>query len=144
MHFKKVSITEGSNFTALARLVNVQNDLVTQSMVNSSNGVSVSVYDVTSVTPAAALFSDSAITRSDVVLSTISFAGEWEEDDDGFNFRHTLQHDSSNSSGPNFQGGHVFKIVYQLQINANQPSPYPADVLSFGYLLSVKELLSDD
>lgn len=99
-------VYEQSDVRNLAAVVGGTQQLLTEAAVTDFDFY---VYDLSSATPATAVYSDTAVSPSGVVLTTPLTGNGWPYDDDGYNFVHVIE-----ASNFTMQGGHQYRIEYLL------------------------------
>jgi hypothetical protein len=98
--------TEGGNFKVMARVVGLDNSVITAASIGTC---SLKVYDITSQTPEAAIY-DSTISNP---ISALSTTGGWSVDSTGYNFSYTVDNSVVFASTPS-TGGHRYRLEFTL------------------------------
>lgn len=98
--------TEGGNFKLFARLVGLDNSVITSATVGTC---SLKVFDLTSSDPTATLYS----ANISMPIAALSTSGGWSVDSIGYNFSYTVDHATVFASTPS-TGGHRYRLEFSI------------------------------
>lgn len=98
--------TEGGNFKLMARIVGLDNSVITAGTVGTC---SLKVYDLNASDPTATIYSSNISTP----IASLSTANGWSIDSIGYNFSHTVDHATVFASTPS-TGGHRYRLEFSI------------------------------
>jgi len=98
--------TEGGNFKIMARIVGLDNSVITAATVGTC---SLKVYDLNAADPSATIYSSNI----NMPIASLSVAGGWGVNSTGYNFSHTVDHATVFASSPS-TGGHRYRLEFLI------------------------------
>lgn len=122
-------IIEGHDFYNSGRLEGGEGTAVVQADVSSWE---LRIFDITGSTPATAIYTDTGNAATDtnpdgaaILTDTLRTDGYWEgKDDDGYNFRHTVQASVLDAADAHLEGGKTYRLEYEIITGASAGADY--------------------